>query len=132
VRTTRLRGVGRSYGFFDVKRVKMRRYYKDSYEYQRIMEILDDYWLTCPDELYVKVSMDFIKADGQNECKTIVWRNPAYEVGGEDELDPGIIDVGEYMWNHDIDAEFEKAHPEIAFYEKAIHEGKVRIKNAGN
>ena len=39
----------------------------NSTHYKRIIEILEDYWLTQPDELAVVVSMDFIHADGQRQ-----------------------------------------------------------------
>lgn len=53
--------------------------WKKSYPYIRIQEILDDYWLSEPDELKVRVRMDFIKADGQTQSKCITWVNPNYE-----------------------------------------------------
>lgn len=53
--------------------------WKESYPYIRIQEILDDYWLSEPDELKVRVRMDFIKADGQTQSKCITWFNPNYK-----------------------------------------------------
>lgn len=53
--------------------------WKESYPYKRIQEILDDYWLSEPDELKVRVRMDFIKADGQTQSKCITWVNPNYK-----------------------------------------------------
>lgn len=53
--------------------------WKKSYPYKRIQEILDDYWLSEPDELKVRVRMDFIKADGQTQSKCITWVNPNYK-----------------------------------------------------
>lgn len=47
-------------------------------EYQRIMEILEDYWLSCPHEARVTVCMTFVKADGQTQSKRIVWNNPRF------------------------------------------------------
>lgn len=47
-----------------------------SYEYQRIIEIMDDYWISQPDEKRVTVCMTFVKADGQTQSKRIIWRNP--------------------------------------------------------
>ena len=49
---------------------------KNSPEYQRILEILSDYWLTEPDELKVRVTMDFVKANGEAQSKCITWVNP--------------------------------------------------------
>ena len=40
------------------------------------MEILDDYWLSEPDEAYVSIDMEFLKSDGQYQQKRIVWWNP--------------------------------------------------------
>ena len=50
--------------------------WKESYQYKRIQEILEDYWLTEPDEAEVTVCMFFRKADGQTQLKRIVWKNP--------------------------------------------------------
>lgn len=44
--------------------------------YQRILQILEDYWLTEPDEAYVCVDMEFLKGDGQYQHKHVVWWNP--------------------------------------------------------
>lgn len=49
---------------------------KRTWQYKRILEILDDYWLTEPDEEYVSVNMYFRKANGEEQCKTIVWKKP--------------------------------------------------------
>ena len=53
-----------------------KQYWKDTYEYQRILEILDDYWLSEPDEEKVVVEMRFRKGDGQTQEKYIEWWNP--------------------------------------------------------
>ena len=50
--------------------------WRDSNQYKRILEILADYWLDEPDEAEVIVNMTFRKADGQEQAKRIVWRNP--------------------------------------------------------
>jgi len=52
--------------------------WKKSPQYQRIIEILKDYWLEEPDELKVRVQMDFIKANGEKQSKCICWENPNY------------------------------------------------------
>ncbi len=57
----------------------MKKYFKDSYEYKRILEILDDYWLTEPDEKSVEVRMHFEHSDGQQQDKFISWENPKRE-----------------------------------------------------
>ena len=54
----------------------MAKTWKNSIEYQRILEILHDYWLSEPDEKLVTVSMYFEHADGQTQEKQITWRNP--------------------------------------------------------
>lgn len=50
--------------------------WRRSNQYRRIQEILEDYWLSEPDEVEVVVCMNFIKADGQTQSKRIIWRNP--------------------------------------------------------
>jgi hypothetical protein len=50
--------------------------WKKCSKYQRLMEILDGYWLSEPDEAYVSIDMEFLKSDGQYQQKRIVWWNP--------------------------------------------------------
>jgi phage-related protein len=45
-------------------------------EYCRLIEILDDYWLTQKDEKKVDVIMLFEKKDGQEQIKHFRWHNP--------------------------------------------------------
>ena len=52
-----------------------KKYWTDSYEYKRIQEILNDYWLTEPEEDKVVVKMEFYKGD-QWQGKQITWNNP--------------------------------------------------------
>ena len=47
--------------------------------YNRILEILDAYWLSEPDEQHVEVEMEFYKSNGESQFKTIRWDNPKYE-----------------------------------------------------
>lgn len=54
----------------------MSRIWANSAQYKRILEILDAYWISEPNELKVRVSMDFIKANGEMQTKEIIWRNP--------------------------------------------------------
>ena len=61
----------------------MKYYWKDTCEYQRIIEILRDYWLTEKEEFRVRVSMDFIKANGETQSKDIWWENPNYKSSNE-------------------------------------------------
>lgn len=63
-----------------------KKYWKDTYEYKRILEILDDYWLTERDEFKVRVTLDFIKGNGETQSKTICWWNP--NLRDPDEKDP--------------------------------------------
>lgn len=55
-----------------------RRLRKSSYEYRRILEILEDYWLSEPDEKLVVIDMHFEKEGGETQDKRIVWRNPRF------------------------------------------------------
>lgn len=55
----------------------VKRYWKDEYEYKRILEILDDYWLTSKDEVSVIVDMQFLKSNGEYQKKQIRWVSPS-------------------------------------------------------
>lgn len=59
--------------------------WKHSVHYQRILEILEFYWLEEPDELRVRVSMDFLKANGEEQHKIINWINPNYDYVGDNQ-----------------------------------------------
>lgn len=75
-------------------------------KYLRIMEILNDYWLTEPDELKVRVRMDFVKANGEIQSKCLLWTNPNYKyVGSEPAFQ--IVNVGEYVANGAYEKELE-------------------------
>lgn len=52
------------------------KYWDDTYEYHRVLELLHDYWLTEKDEAFVKINMEFRHADGQEQFKCIRWQNP--------------------------------------------------------
>lgn len=52
-----------------------KQYWKDTWQYQIILEILDDYWLSEKDEAMVVVHMAFIKEDGKTQTKQIKWTN---------------------------------------------------------
>lgn len=54
----------------------MKTGFEKSREYQRIIEILDDYWISEPDEKEVRVTMMFTKNNGEHQEKCIVWHNP--------------------------------------------------------
>lgn len=51
-------------------------YWENEFAYKRLLEILSDYWLAVPDEYAVKISMDFVNADGESQFKQIIWYNP--------------------------------------------------------
>lgn len=55
-----------------------KRYWKDDYRYLRILEILEAYWITEPEEKEVVVDMHFLNANGETQDKHIVWKNPKY------------------------------------------------------
>ena len=56
----------------------IKKHWDKTYQYLRILEILEDYWLNVKDEEYVAVCMYFKKHDGQQQVKQIRWRNPNY------------------------------------------------------
>lgn len=56
-----------------------KKYWKNAYEYMRIKEILDAYWMEEPEELLVRVDMYFQKYNGETQEKSIIWINPNYE-----------------------------------------------------
>lgn len=45
-------------------------------KYIRILEILDDYWGSEPDEAWVRIDMKFLKDNGEQQEKRIIWANP--------------------------------------------------------
>lgn len=67
------------------------RYWKNEWQYQRILEILEDYWITQKDEILVNVEMQFVSKDGQFQRKCITWRpkesdsNETYETKPKEE-----------------------------------------------
>lgn len=52
--------------------------WKESTEYQRVLEILNDYWIDEPEERQVTVCMTFRHCDGSVQNKRITWTNPAF------------------------------------------------------
>lgn len=48
-------------------------------EFNRIVEILKEYWLSDPKEFRVRITMDFINIYGETQSKRIVWQNPNFE-----------------------------------------------------
>lgn len=58
------------------RKMMTKKKWENTGHYQRILQILEDYWLTEPEEAYVAVDMEFLKSDGQYQQKHIVWWNP--------------------------------------------------------
>ncbi len=81
-----------------------KKFWESEYAYQRILEILDDYWLTEPDEFRVRVQLDFIKANGETQQKCITWQNPDYCSTSEDEY-PKVMNAADIL-NDDEDNSF--------------------------
>lgn len=52
---------------------------KASDQWQRIVEIVEDYWFKEPEEEYVRFDMYFRKANGEEQEKRIVWTSEAYK-----------------------------------------------------
>ena len=50
--------------------------WRRSNQYRRIQEILEDYWLSEPDEAEVVICMTFRHSDGSVQNKHIIWKNP--------------------------------------------------------
>lgn len=74
-----------------------------TWQYKRILECLDAYWLSCPNEEYVQVGMYFRKANGEEQIKNIVWKNPDY-VNKSADLKPAIRKLSdvECTYNGDV------------------------------
>ena len=53
-----------------------KKYWDHSREYERILEILDDYWTTQKDEAVVDIDMKFVHKNGECQMKHIRWRHP--------------------------------------------------------
>lgn len=54
----------------------MKLNWRKTWQYKRILEVLNDYWLTCPDEEFVEVKMYFRNERGEEQTKDIVWAKP--------------------------------------------------------
>ena len=64
----------------------LRKPWKYCYEYKRILDILNDYWLTEPNEDVVEVDMRFLHSNGESQAKSIIWRNPKTREGREERI----------------------------------------------
>ena len=62
------------------------KWWKNTHEYQRIIEILDAYWLSEKDEHFVRVEMYFEHNNGEQQSKRIIWKNPDGKKGERDSL----------------------------------------------
>ena len=51
------------------------KYWENSYEYKRLLQILDEYWLSEIGEQEVVIEMKFKHQNGVTQEKKIVWRN---------------------------------------------------------
>jgi len=58
-----------------------KKFWKDSYVYKRLLEILDAYWLEEPDEAAVNIILHFRHKDGRTQDKSLYWRNPNMQPG---------------------------------------------------
>ena len=104
----------------------MAKHWQNSWQYQRLLEVLDDYWLSEPDELIVSIHVDFVKADGQTQTKDFYWVNPNYEaIDPPDPLMP--LDELAAMTAEDFERErlysldhkrFKKKEMEYCFHDK--------------
>lgn len=48
---------------------------KNSTFYKSLMRILDDYWLSQPEEARVRIDLHFQHASGMKQHKTLIWNN---------------------------------------------------------
>lgn len=74
---------------------KVKRYWENEYEYKRILEILDDYWLTSKDEILVTVEMQFLKSGHEFQKKRIIWRNPNHKISSVSDRKLELVNLEE-------------------------------------
>ena len=82
--------------------------WEQSWQYQRILEILEDYWVNCPDEAFVEVDMYFRKVNGEEQLKEITWQNPNFK-RKESSLSDTLLCAADII-----------SKPEESFYHKAV------------
>ena len=85
-----------------------KRYWDDTVQYQRILEILDDYWITQKDEAYVEIDMKFIHKNGESQMKHLVWRNP--DLSADEKEDIKLKTLDSFPEKHDPFRELLKEH----------------------
>lgn len=97
----------------------VKRYWGNTPQYQRILEILEAYWLEEKDEFRVRVRMDFIKANGETQTKEIHWQNPHYtcETAAK-KFEDCIIEMSDLMRMSDYEL-YKRGE------EKFYHTGKI-------
>ena len=61
------------------ERERQRKIREQSGVYQSLLDILDAYWLSVPEEMIVDIDLHFVNADGEEQFKTLVWTNSEYE-----------------------------------------------------
>lgn len=54
----------------------MKKYWKDTFVYQRLLEVLSTYWLEQPDEASVVIDVQFLHKNGEYQAKHLIWDNP--------------------------------------------------------
>ncbi len=93
--------------------------------FTRINEILNDYWISEPEELFISAEFTFVKANGECQQKYIKWFNPEYEVIEEQ---PKQYRVPRLPQETRID-ECTGSTDDLIPYLKEIKDGKIRRKN---
>ena len=71
-----------------------KKYWTDSWQYKRIMQILEDYWLTEEHEDLVDIRMLFIKGE-EYQAKQIRWTRP--DAVPEDPTDLNVTNLADVM-----------------------------------
>ena len=51
--------------------------WRNTEQYRRMMELLDEYWLDDPSEAYVDAVFTFVNKDGQRRTAHVWWNNPS-------------------------------------------------------
>lgn len=66
-------------GKMAAERDEQKRMWEQSSVYLDLMDILDAYWLSEPEEMIVEIDLHFVKANGEEQFKNLVWTNSKYE-----------------------------------------------------
>ena len=70
----------------------MKNNWKNTWQYKRIIEILEEYWLREPEEDYVRVDMYFRKGN-EEQAKCIQWTNPNKSNSGTGPIWKTVSDI---------------------------------------